>query len=267
MRYQEFEPSPALASNVECIWTLSGEAPGAPVLDRVFPDGCVELIVHLGEPFLDAGMAPQPRALVVGQLTRPMWLAPPSRFETWGVRFRPWGAYAALDVDVHELVDGAQPLEALWGREARDVVEAARRSHDALEQVLSRRLDRQPHAATLQAARLFLQHRGTARVDRVAKEVGWTERHLERRFAREIGLSPKAFSRTVRFQHTLALMHSDGRDDWAGIAWDGGFADQAHLIREFRELAGVTPGRVREEALRLAGRFVQPQRLARYFAG
>ena len=114
---------------------------------------------------------------------------------------------------------------------------------------------------------MFLQHRGAARVERVAKEVGWTERHLERRFAREIGLSPKAFSRTVRFQQTLAFMHSDGRDDWAGIAWDCGFADQAHLIREFRELAGVTPGRVREEALRLAGQFVQPDRLHRYFAG
>jgi transcriptional regulator GlxA family with amidase domain len=80
-------------------------------------------------------------------------------------------------------------------------------------------------------------------------------------------MSPKAFSRTVRFQHALALMHSNGRDDWAGIAWDCGFADQAHLIREFRGLSGATPTRFREEAVRLAGQFVSRDRLDRYFAG
>jgi AraC-like DNA-binding protein len=73
----------------------------------------------------------------------------------------------------------------------------------------------------------------------IAREVGWSRKHLARRFADEVGLGPKSVSRIVRFNRAIAASRSGS--GWAGIAADCGYADQAHMVREFRELAGNSP--------------------------
>jgi AraC-like DNA-binding protein len=280
MNYRERLPHPALASVIESVWSLSDDtgsfADGS--MHRVFPDGCIEMIVHLGSPFAwkPEGGPPQrqPYAFVVGQLTRPMWLIPGVRFEAVAVRFRPWAAYAALGADLGELADGVVPLEALWGHDARrmaaamsDVRTDARRQQ-IIERFIAERLKsaRIPHPATRWVVQEIVRQRGQVRIERLAHDVGWTARHLERRFTREVGTLPKTLVRTVRFQHLLDSLASVRGDDWAGLAWDCGFSDQAHLIREFRRFTGATPAHLREEALSLARQFISPERLHRFFA-
>ncbi len=87
---------------------------------------------------------------------------------------------------------------------------------------------------------------GTVRVAGVAAEVGWSRRHLTTRFGAELGITPKQVARVFRFQHARSLM---GRGDrLADVAAYAGYADQAHLTREWRELAGYTPATyLREE--------------------
>ena len=91
-----------------------------------------------------------------------------------------------------------------------------------------------------------------------------SERQLERSFAREVGCSPKQLARTMRFQNLVRHL-DDGRTDWAGLAWECGFFDQAHLIREVRAFTGATPTRLRDEAFDFARQFLAPERLASYF--
>ncbi|SFO91006.1 Helix-turn-helix domain-containing protein [Mesorhizobium sp. NFR06] len=74
----------------------------------------------------------------------------------------------------------------------------------------------------------------------LAREIGWSRKHLAAKFTDAIGIGPKTLSRIVRFNRALSLSKRQG-DDWAGIAADCGYADQAHLVREFRQLAGETP--------------------------
>ncbi|MBZ9812692.1 helix-turn-helix domain-containing protein [Mesorhizobium sp. CA7] len=90
------------------------------------------------------------------------------------------------------------------------------------------------------AYRAVIASGGRTRISRLAGEIGWSRKHLAARFTDAIGIGPKTLSRIVRFNRALSLSKRQD-DDWAGIAADCGYADQAHLVREFRQLAGETP--------------------------
>ena len=81
---------------------------------------------------------------------------------------------------------------------------------------------------------------GRAKVASIAERIGWSRKHLARRFTDEIGLGPKSVSRIVRLSRAIVAART-GSDGWADIAADCGYADQAHLVREFRALAGTSP--------------------------
>ena len=84
--------------------------------------------------------------------------------------------------------------------------------------------------------------RGGARIAALAKDIGWSRKHLVNRFRSELGLAPKPIARMMRFHRGLPARANGNRSrGWAGIAAESGYADQAHLVREFGELAGETP--------------------------
>ncbi|MDP3898312.1 MAG: helix-turn-helix transcriptional regulator [Mesorhizobium sp.] len=86
----------------------------------------------------------------------------------------------------------------------------------------------------------LLRTDGKIRIARLASDIGWSRKHLVERFRDEIGLGPKSVARIARFNAALALARQGG-EGWADIAAACGYADQAHLAREFREFSGVTP--------------------------
>jgi transcriptional regulator GlxA family with amidase domain len=77
------------------------------------------------------------------------------------------------------------------------------------------------------------------RVDQLARELALSERQLRRRFAAAVGISPKRYARTMRIRRAIALARP--HRSWAAIATAAGFYDQAHMIAEFRAVAGATP--------------------------
>lgn len=146
------------------------------------------------------------------------------------VRLTPGRAQAVLDVPVDELVDRAVPLSEVWGRPVRDV--AALRSA-----LLSRVTSTDPKRSDLvHAAVRLLRTRGVAET---ARALDVSERHLRTLFTKAVGLSPKQFARVDRVRRVVAR---GGRGEWARVAADLGYYDQAHLTREFRATMGVPPG-------------------------
>jgi len=88
---------------------------------------------------------------------------------------------------------------------------------------------------------------GSVSVAKLAARIGWSRKHLASRFDDEIGLGPKALSRIVRFRRVLGMSGAETDAGWADLAAACGYSDQAHLAREFRALAGVTPSEWRSQ--------------------
>jgi len=185
--------------------------------------------------------------LVVGTMTRAIVAAGAGAFV--GVRFRPGEAFAFLDVAAADARDamltpedaGRPEIHALAERIARAAPDARVRAIDAW---LSSRLARArpADARVRRAIDLLVVSRGTVRVAQIAAAVGVGDRHLERAFAERVGVGPKALARVLRLQALVARLDAQrGSVAWAELAADAGYADQAHLVREARDLAGVTP--------------------------
>jgi AraC-like DNA-binding protein len=151
----------------------------------------------------------------------------------------PAGALAGTVVDLRELLrtDAGELAERMAGAPAW----ASRFA--VLDEVLSRRIDRSqaPTGALAHAWRCVVTSGGTARVGDIADEVGWSRRHLGARFSTEYGLTPKDAARVVRFERSRWLVSEGGRQTLADVAAECGFYDQAHMAREWRDLAGCPP--------------------------
>lgn len=175
---------------------------------------------------------------------------------------------ARLRLGTHEAVLGAPAsaiaghtvaLEDLWDDSARlfdrlvrarSLADAAAALQGAIRERLGAARARPAHTSLALAAASRLEN---AKVDLVAADLGMSARHLRRVFREALGTSPKAFARLTRFHRALHGARGDGRPDWADIAAAAGYYDQAHLIAEFRAIAGVTPRALVDE-LRAAPR-------------
>ena len=87
---------------------------------------------------------------------------------------------------------------------------------------------------------LLIASGGTTRVEELARDVGWSRRHLANRFTAELGVGPKTAARVIRFERACDLLRSPKSPALADVAATCGYADQPHLARDFRDLAGLT---------------------------
>lgn len=220
MPYAEIAPAAPLRQWVECFWTVRGETGGGE--RRVLPDGCADLVFDLG-----AG-----EAVAVGTMTRP--LVVPVGGEFFGVRFRPGRAAAFLRLPLAEITDARVPLADIW-RDAPVEANVA-----TVESALLRRLSPDRDRRVDAAVERIVATGGAERIDDIARELGISRQHLARQFLHHVGVPPKTFARVMRFRRVLDSLH--GHVDWAGVAAAHGYYDQSHLIADFRELAGATPG-------------------------
>jgi transcriptional regulator GlxA family with amidase domain len=108
---------------------------------------------------------------------------------------------------------------------------------------------------------------GQVSVDALARGLGWTRRRLQRAFARDLGVSPKLYARIVRLNSVLATLAEPERARFVDLALEAGYFDQAHLLRDFRLLAGRSPRVSRAADGELARHFTDPSRLRTLLAG
>jgi AraC-like DNA-binding protein len=278
--YTERLPPPVLRPYVECLWRIhdrTARAGRVPV--RVVPDGCPELIVHLGDPFarrVADRWVVQPRVFLAGTLRRPWLLRAGRRMDTVSVRFRPGMATALLPIRMAEAADREVPLAHIAGRrEAASLLSRVATARGAASRfaVLARwlegRLDGAPERAADARAAVdrIREDQGRSRVEDVARALGWSRRRLERVFARDLGIPPKVYARIVRLNAVLLTLDEPTRARAVDLALDMGYFDQSHLLRDFRALAGRRPGAGRDGDGEMARHFTDPDRLRALLAG
>ena len=273
MEYQELAPPPPLDQLVHCFWFLrdpDGEAVGAPP-QTVVPDGRVEIVLHLAEPFGlvdDAGVQrPQETALVGGQLTAPIRLAARGPGDVVGIRFRTEGARRVLPFALTEVTGEVSPLAALMPGLAASLTDAAAscKQPDARADALSRILAsavRKDASPVLSRAISLLGAPRPPRLETLARELGVSMRTLERKVRQEVGLSPRALRRVLRFRRAFRLLDGTPHGAWTRVALAAGYFDQAHLIREFRRFAGAPPSAFFQSDPDLSRAFIGPHQPA-----
>jgi AraC-like DNA-binding protein len=236
--YEELPPPPELAPLVACLWR---QYAGEGRVQRIVPDGCVDL--------LWGSDGSRVRAEVAGPDTGVRLESLPDGESIAGVRFRPGAAAAVLGLPLHALRDGRVPLPEVWGPIAGDLTErvlTADRPEAAAARVVADRLRRVPEIAGLPGgwppegpglAEALSGRAGPGTVRQMADDLGLSERQLHRRCLVAFGYGPKTVQRVLRFQAALRDARAGRR--LADVAADAGYADQAHMSREVRDLAGV----------------------------
>ena len=214
----------------------------------------VPLVISFAEPFAIAlGRAPGDNdrfgSFAAGLYAGPVVIESFGRACCVQVNFTPLGARRFFRRPMSELTDSMVVLDDVLGAEGMALRERLGNAPD-----WTARFDM---AETFVAARLgnatetpleitwaydrIIASGGRTRISSLAERLGWSRKHLAGSFSNAIGIGPKTLSRIVRFNRALGLSRQQTAD-WADIAADCGYADQAHLVREFRDLAGETPG-------------------------
>lgn len=275
MYYRECPPNSALSPFVRCYWHMAREG-RLPVgtAHRVLPDGCVDVLFNLSDSF--HGMGPGQRfgqsTYVIGAMLQPTVVRFGRNLDVVGVRFRPGGAYPFLQFPLYEITDRVLPLDDLPDgahfaldkqlAETRGLLARIRLLDEALLSRLDRldRLDRQRRTLAWLVSSIVRED-GRVSVADLQQSTGISARQLERRFKTRTGLTLKSFCRIVRFRAALATLKRHPVQRWAEFACGSGFYDQAHLIREFKRLTGLTPAAYLRERANVA--FVQSHLLRR----
>lgn len=166
------------------------------------------------------------------------------------VTFTPLGAYQFFGVPMDELANRVIPFDDLAGPLGRELPERlyAAATWEArfalLDALLAARFAeaRSPSPAVARAWQLLTATHGQIEIGTLAEEIGWSRKHLNLRLREQIGLSPKALARVLRFQRAIHLLERAPGGSLTDVAYECGYYDQAHFIRDFRVFAGATPG-------------------------
>ncbi|WP_424186113.1 helix-turn-helix transcriptional regulator [Actinokineospora sp. G85] len=234
-------PHPALAGQV-----LSYTAHDFPAMERMSwrwaPLGAVTVVLDITAP-TRWGMPASP---VLGLRDRPAEVEQAGASRGITIALSPAGAHALLGLPLREVANTAIGLVDLLGRDAARLLERVaeaggwpERFH-VLDAFLAPRLRAGPALAlpVRGAWQRLTESAGRLRISDLADEVGWTRQHLSARFRAQIGLPPKSVARIVRLHHATTLL---SHLPLAEVAHRCGYADQAHLNRDFRALTGASP--------------------------
>lgn len=267
MDYQTFEPGSALQEFVKCYWTLESQEEPNTERQTIVPDGCMEMIFHYGDLYRQYTNAQnsilQPRCFVIGQLTQPLEIEPTGVTGIFSVRFHPEGFLPFASIPIKEMENTAVSLEKLFGNEGFEIgqkIGNATATRERIQAIESFLLNRLTDIHTIDriiktTVETILTANGQLSIDQLSKQVHINRRQLERKFATVIGLSPKQLSKTIRLQATLKMLLAQQFSSLTALAYQGEYYDQAHFIKDFKELTGLTPKEFYGDHLKMSSLF------------
>jgi AraC-like DNA-binding protein len=262
-QYRQYPPSALLADLVECYWTFRTSAlipPGQK--ERLIPGGRVELIFNFAAPLhwliddLSSGY-PVISPHLMGQRDRIYYCRPSGPSHLLGIRFRTGGPARFIKTSLSQLLNKMIPAEDILGPtilewETRLLQHQDDRTRISLiDQLLIQKqtATNLPGNPVLQHAIGFIrQNDEPSPIASFCNDSGWSYKKLERAFLQEIGYTPKAWHRLVRFNKALRYIdtardqsHTAKHQSLTKIGYHCGYYDQSHFIKDFRRYAGASP--------------------------
>lgn len=258
MKYKEHLPHSSLQDHVKCFWTMEREYTPKHPAEDVTPDAYIELIVNFGTPYVllteGAPDREMPRAILVGLQSKPLIFRCDGTVKLVATRFYAWGALPFLA----DQARGLNNLSATLGREWDDLatrIEPLVRAgdYDAAVAIVEDHLIERLLTATVDlkkiqsAAKMLYLQKGRFRVAELAEHCNLSTRQLQRQFQDVVGVSAKTLARSIRFEEVRKQLMLDPDQSLTALAYEHGYADQAHFIHDFREFADRTPSEFARE--------------------
>lgn len=254
MNYQTFQPHSDLESLVKCYWTLEVPAEKDARRQRILPDGCIELIFILGDDVkrITSGdeFIIQPRAMALGQITEPFIVEPTGYVNSFAASFYPYGFANFVSTPINSLANKETPIELLFGEKTSKELEQkiihATDTKGRIEIIekflLSKLIDKVTIDSIVKTTidTIFLTGGSTA-INAILKDDLSKRRQLERKFLKQIGMSPKQLGKVIRLQTALKMLLKQQPESLTRIAYESEYYDQAHFIKDFKEFTGTTP--------------------------
>jgi AraC-like DNA-binding protein len=255
LTYLEFTPNEALQPYVDCYWLLEGEPQPSnqPVREKVLPHAHPEMVFVYGNPFKasfgDDTLRRMPRSFIVGQLDKYINLETTGTTGALGVKFKPDGLYQLLQLPMTAFTNRSPILTDVLGAAAVELTAQVLSANspykriDLVEQFLLKRVPSKPNALPYipKAINKIMNSGGSVSVGELTDEFGVSERQMERKFLERVGLTPKLLARIARINHVFKLLKMYPQFSWLDVIYTCGYFDQAHFIRDFKNLAGETP--------------------------
>jgi AraC-like DNA-binding protein len=238
---------------VRCFWILEKEYTADAPIEEVTPDACIELILNFGVPYVlqteDLTDREMPMAFLVSLQKKPLLFRAEGTVKLVATRFYAWGALPFLAFDYQSsgpvtIATGDEWLnlsEKLKPRIAADDYDGA--FAEVEDFLIGKLLKAHFDLKKIQiASQLLYREKGQFRVSELADYCNLSERQLQRQFQDVIGVSPKTLARTIRFEEIRSRVMFSPETNLTDLAYEFGYTDQAHFIRDFKEFAGKTPG-------------------------
>lgn len=258
MFFRTYNPSAQLAPYIRSYWILEhNEMPAA--AEAIIPDGCMEMIFHYGDEYVSS-IAQQEQTqngiIIVGQIKEAISIQATGHTGIFSIRFQPWGFYAFTGMGADKLTEQVVAAEDIFGKSICIIQEHMQSaSHEekvnVIEGFLVDVLHRQKARVTDKVASVahvlscLHHHTGNLPVAHMAYRSNVSIRQFNRNVLEITGLQPKLLSRIIRLQAFLNI-HEEGARLTDSL-YKCGYFDQAHFIREFKDIANMTPNKFFKE--------------------
>ncbi len=257
MHYQEIKPPATLQHLVRFFWVLEYNGGSQfPVQYKLLAEGFPGLVFFFKNQY----------GAINGQTTEHRSFSMTGNFKMIGVYLYPYALPLLYKIPSHEFTHQHIPLDEWCKAEFSELQERILETETDAEgvNILSDYLYQKSIRAVAASDKFHqcilhvIDQFGNVAVDRLAQHAGISNRQLERKFNASVGVSPKVYSRLMRFHASLRFIKSGSMKTLTDIAYAAGYFDQSHFIREFKEFAGLSPGEyVSLPAFNRADNFIQ----------
>lgn len=254
MEYQIINPSRFLSPYVKHYWMLENCLPeGQKHVQRIIPNGLTELIFYLGDkPHSDESMRCfSENSIISGQLNTFYDLEVTGKMSLFSIIFQPHGLSAFFDIPVNELLNQNIPLKFLFKEgldaledklfEAHHFIDKIRLAEQFLFGCLKNKTTDYHFNRINNSILLINQSKGLIDIDTLAEATCFSRKQFERTFSMLVGISPKQFLKTVRFQNAIHEKAKNKDGNLSELTYLCGYYDQSHMISEFFRFSGLTP--------------------------
>src|SRR4030095_3083200 len=250
-RYQEFIPHAVLQDYVKRFWILEKEYTAEDSVEEVLPDACIELILNFGSSYVQVDGTKRlelSKFCLIGLQRKALIFEASGVVKIVAARFFAWGALPFLKREVRPgntmrvELDGA--MNHLVAKIAAKV--CAKEYQEAVEELeeflIGQRLDALFEPQQIQAAaKLLYRTKGQHRIAELADYCQLSVRQLQRQFDEATGVSPKSLARSIRFEEIRSRLMFEADANLTDLAYEFGYADQAHFIHDFKTFTNKTP--------------------------